>query len=520
MGAHTNKPEATGTEVIMRRTEVLLRNGSIPFPGNLSLLIDRAADLHPDRDAIGDAESALSFADYYDRVCRMTQGLMDLGVRRGDRVLLLSHNSLGFALVSHAVFRLGAVLVPVNPGIRPHELSHIVTETCPRFAFAEARSLPRFFKTYKLIPTQLIPTLVTIEEQVPLTIHLSEMDGAEPSHHCEQMNANDLAMIVYTAAMEGYALGAQLTHGSIFQDTVCCADICFDMSDTSGEAALCVLPLYHAHGFTSGFLVPLAGCVPTYPIDAFRETAEILNLMDVRKVTQMASVPAVYEGLLRPLGSRPDICARLSNLTTGGAKAPVDLLVRYRERLGINLFEGYGLTEASPVVTWNPSNRPPRLGSTGLPLACCEVKIIDAEGGELPPGREGEVMIRGFNLFSGYYLQPEKTAKVLDQDGWFRTGDLGVLDEDHYLTWTGLKKEMINIFGLKVYPREVERLLMMHPDVMRVHVYGEEHERYGAIVSCDVWPKPGKTIEERSFRRWCRHTVSSYKIPRQIRVRR
>jgi len=496
-----------------------LRTGSIPYPGNLSLLVDRAASLFPHRAAIGDAETVLTFAAYYDRVCRMTKGLIDLGVRRGDRVLLLSHNSLGFALIAHAVFRVGAVLVPVNPGIRPLELSHIVTETCPRFAFAEARSLPRFFKTYKLIPTQLIPTLVTIEEQVPLTIHLSEMDAAEPSHHCEHMDPSELAMIVYTAAMDGYALGAQLTHGSVFYDTVCSADICFDMSDTSEEVAVCVLPLYHAHGFTSGFLVPLAGCVPTYPIDAFRETAEILQLMDLRKVTQMASVPAVYEGLLRPLASRPDICARLTNLTTGGAKTPIPLMERYRDLLGVHLFEGYGLTEASPVVTWNPSNRPPRIGSAGLPLPCCEVKIVDDQGRRLPPGTEGEVLIRGLNLFSGYYLQPEKTSRVLDAEGWFRTGDIGTIDEDNYLTWKGLKKEMINIFGLKVYPREVERLLMTNPDVAQIRVYGEDHERYGAIVSCDVWSKPGRKIEERSFRKWCRQTVSSYKIPRQINVR-
>jgi len=498
--------------------ETLLKPGSIAFPGNLSLLLDRAADLFPDRDGLGFGDVVLGFHAYHDRVCRLAQGLLDLGIQRGDRALLLSHNSLGFALIAHAVFRVGAVLVPVNPGIRPHELAHIVTETCPRIAFAEARSLPRFFKTYKLIPTQLIPTLVTIEDEVPLTVHLSDFNLAKPSSKCEQMDESDLAMIVYTAAMEGYALGAELTHGSIFQDAVCSADACFDMSDTSGEVAFCVLPLYHAHGFTSGFLVPLAGCVPTYPIDAFRETAEILKVLEARKVTQMVSVPAVYMALLRPLGDHPAICSRVRNLTTGGAKAPIELIEQYRHKLGVDLFEGYGLTEASPIVTWNSSDRPPRVGTAGFPLPCCEVKIVDEQGADLPPGMEGEVLVRGLNLFKGYYLQPDKTAKVLDSDGWLRTGDLGMLDRDNYLTWTGLKKEMINIFGLKVYPREVERFLLTHPDVERVRIYSEEHDRYGAIVSCDVWPKPGKTITERMFRRWCRQMVSSYKIPRRINV--
>jgi long-chain acyl-CoA synthetase len=501
----------------MQRTEETpLRTGSIPYPGNLSLLLDRAADLFPDRDGIGFGDTVLSFREYHDRVCRLTRGLVDLRIERGDRVLLLSHNSLGFALIAHAVLRAGAVLVPVNPGIRPNELAHIVTETLPRCAFAEARSLPRFFKTYKLIPTHLIPTLVTIEKDVPLTVNLSEIDHAEPCRTCEPMQESDLAMILYTAAMEGYALGAQLTHGSIFHDAVCCADACFGMSATAGEVALCLLPLYHAHGFTSGFLVPLAGCVSTYPIDAFRETGEIIDLMERRKVTQMASVPAVYEGLLRPLGDHADICSRVRNLTTGGAKASVELIKQYKDRLGVDLFEGYGLTEASPVVTWNPSDRPPRAGTAGIPLPCCQVKIVDEHGGRLPPGAEGEVLVRGLNVFSGYYLRPEKTAKVLDSNGWFRTGDLGVLDEDNYLTWTGLRKDMINIFGLKVYPRELERLLLQHPEVERVRVYAEEHDRYGAIVCCELLPKPGKTVTERLFRKWCRQTVSSYKIPRKI----
>ncbi|MBK1700629.1 class I adenylate-forming enzyme family protein [Thiococcus pfennigii] len=495
-----------------------LKAGSIPYQGNLSLLLDRAMERFPDREAIGFADEVLSFRAFHERVCRLTQGLLDLGLGRGDRVLLMAHNCLGFAVIAHAVFRVGAVLVPVNPGVRPHELVHMAMETRPRLAFVEARSLPRFFKTYKLVPSVSIPTLVTIEPEIPLTIHLGDIDSARPCEHCARMDEDDLAMIVYTAAGEGYALGAELTHGSIFHDAVWLADACFDLSNTAGEAALCVLPLYHCHGFTSGFLAPLAAAVPTYPIDAFREAHEIIAVIEARDITQIVSVPAVYATLARSLEERPDLCARLKNCITGGAQTPMELIERYRERLGLDLLEGYGLTEASPVVTWNPSDRPPRPGTAGLPLPCCELKIVDDEGVDVGIDREGEILVRGLNLFRGYYNQPEKTARVLSPDGWFRTGDLGILDRDGYLTWKGLKKDMINVFGLKVYPREVERLLGTHPDVEWVRVYAEEHDRYGALVVCDLKPKPGRSITERAFRKWCRQMVSSYKIPRRITV--
>lgn len=503
----------------MQRKEVTTpKPGSIAYPGNLSLLLDRAAGLYPDRNGIGFGDSVLSFREYHDRACRLTCNLKDLGIDRGDRVLLLSRNSLSFALIAHAVFRLGAVLVPVNPGIRPHELAHIIGETRPRITFAEMRMLPQVDKMRELLPAQSIPKLLTIEEEVSPVVQRSGAGVAKSDTRCEQMDPDDLAMIVYTAAMEGYALGAELTHGSLFHDAVCSADACFDMSDTSHEAALCLLPLYHCHGFTSGFFVPLAGAVPTYPIDPYQKAEEILALMDVHGITMTTSVPTMYATLLRPLADRPDICSRIKTPITGGAKAPVDLIEQYRDKLGVALLEGYGLTEASPVVTWNPTGRPPRIGTTGIPLACSQVKIVDERGAEVPPGIEGEILVRGLNLFKGYYGQPEKTAKVLDDKGWFKTGDLGVLDKDNYLTWRGLKKDMINIYGQKVYPQEVERILLQHPDVERIRVYSVEHDRYGAVVACDLWPKPGKTITERLFRRWSRQMVSSYKIPRRINV--
>jgi len=170
----------------------------------------------------------------------------------------------------------------------------------------------------------------------------------------------------------------------------------------------------------------------------------------------------------------------------------VELLEKYHDILGLSISEGYGLTECSPVITWNGLSRPPKFGTVGYPLACCEVKVVDDEGREVPVGKEGEVLVRGLNVFYRYLNQPEHTKKAFIDD-WFKTGDLGCLDNENYLTLTGLKKDMINIFGLKAYPKEVERILLYHPDIESAHVRGEWHPRHRDIVACDVFLRPGST---------------------------
>jgi long-chain acyl-CoA synthetase len=278
-----------------------------------------------------------------------------------------------------------------------------------------------------------------------------------------------------------------------------------------------LLSLFHLQGFTCGFLVPLFAGVPTLPLDTDHKTTDVLNLMELRGVTHLISVPAVYSSLAAPLAVMPHIRSRIEMLVTGGIAATADLLETYQSKLSMNLCEGYGLTECSPVVTLNRPGRPSRHGTVGTPIACCEVKVTDAGGKPVPVGKEGEVLVRGQNLFRGYFLQPDKTKAVLS-GGWFRTGDIGRLDADNCLTLTGLKKDMINVFGLKVYPKEVERILSQHEDIASLRIYPDNHEKYGSLVGCDLKVKPGRQLTERDFRRWCRQNISAYKIPRRVQI--
>ena len=490
---------------------------SRPFPGNLSKLLDLCQERFPEREGVGTPEKMLSFEQYHDKVCRLAAGLRGLGLERQDRVLLSSLEPLGYATVSMAVFRLGAVLVPVNPRMGIYELAYILSETRPRMLVCDAATLPTMLKACELVEQADPPVLITLDERLPSTPCVEELCLSEPMTAIEEMKASDSAMIVFTAAMDGYPLGAQLTHGSLFSDSSAFAAQSFREETVNAETLFSLLPLFHSYGFTNGFLVPISAGVTCVLLGTSVRGRTVVDHMARYRPTQVISVPAIFHGLVKPLFESPDCRTTLRNLTSGGIGIPLKLLEVYHEKLGLTISEGYGLTEASPVVTWNGLDRPPKFGTVGPPLSCCQVKIVDDKGAELPTGEVGEVLVKGDNLFSGYWNRPEQTQQAF-LGSWFRTGDLGRLDEEQYLTLTGLRKEMINVFGLKAYPKEIERLLNNHPDIDTAYIRPEWHQRYGEIVAGDIYLKPARTLTEKGFLEWCRAHISPYKIPRAVRI--
>ena len=495
-----------------------LEKNSFQFPGNLGGLLDCSKEVFANRAGIAVPGQLLTFEEYHDQVCRMVHGLQKVGLQRNDRVLFISPNSLNYAFISLAVFRIGAALVPVNPKIRHYELAHIVSETHPRLIICESSAIASALKAYELIREVPSSCLITVDEKAPSTMFIQDLDLSRATTHCETMAPDDTAMIVYTAAMDGYALGAELTHASLFYDTVSVSEEAFKKNDSECDVVSCILPLFHTYGFTTGFLVPLAGSVTCLLLDTSLGGRKIVSIMETYHATHVFSVPAIFFSIMKPLSEKPNLCSQLNNLTSGGIGIPVKLLERYQTQLGLTISEGYGVTEASPVVTWNRIDSTPRFGTVGYPLACCQVKVVDDTGKDLPPGQEGEVLVRGLNLFSGYLNQPEYTRNAFIDD-WLKTGDLGHLDNEHYLTLTGLKKDMINVLGLKVYPKEVERILLYHPDIRSAHIWEDWDEKFGNIVAGEISLKPGRAMSVRDLQNWCRDNISPYKIPRKITIR-
>ena len=497
--------------------ELVLKKDAFQFPGNLGALLDQSTDLYSNRNGIVVPNEVLSFEEYRDRVCRMAHGLQRIGLQRNDRLLLISPNTLNYALIALAVFRLGAVLVPANPRIGHYELAHFLSETGPKVVMCESSAIPSLSKAYEFIKETPAPYIITLDEKLPSTTFIGELDFSVPSSTWEVMEPYDTAMIVYTAAMDGYGLGAELTHECLFYDTVSVADEIFKQDDSECEVLTCILPLFHTYGFTTGFLAPLAGGMTCLLLNTSLGARMIVNLMEAYGATQIFTVPAIYFSVMKPLSEKPELCSRFNNLASGGIAVPMKLLESYRGLLGLNISEGYGLTETSPVVTWNRADGPPKFGTVGYPLTCSQVKVVDDTGKDLPSGQEGEVLVRGLNLFSGYLNQPEHTRNAFLED-WFKTGDVGHVDHENYLTITGLKKDMINNLGLKVYPKEVERILGYHPAIRETRIWGEWDEKFGYVVAGEVFLEPGHAMSTKDLQIWCRDNLSPYKIPRKIKI--
>jgi long-chain acyl-CoA synthetase len=497
--------------------ELILQKDSFQFPGNLGAVLDHFTDLYPDRNGIVLPDEVLSFEEYRDRVCRMVHALRKIGLQRNERLLLISPNTLNYALIALAAFRLGVVLVPANPRIGHYELAHFLSETSPKVVMCESNAIPSLSKAYEFIQEIPEPHVITLDEKAPSTRFIGELDFSVSSSTCEIMEPHDSAMIVYTAAMDGYGLGAKLTHECLFYDTVSVADEAFRHGDSECEVVTCILPLFHTYGFTTGFLAPLAGGMTCLLLNTAMGGRRIVDVMEAYGATQMFTVPAIYFSIMKPLSEKPELCSQLNNLTSGGIAIPMKLLESYRDLLGLNISEGYGLTEASPVVTWNRADRFPKFGTIGYALPCCQVKVVDDTGRDLPPGQEGEVLVKGLNVFSGYLNQPEYTKNAFI-NGWLKTGDMGYLDDDNYVTLTGLKKDMINILGLKVYPKEVERILGYHPAIREARIWGEWDEKFGYIVAGEVFLEPDHAMTKKDLQMWCRDNLSPYKIPRKIRI--
>jgi long-chain acyl-CoA synthetase len=288
------------------------------------------------------------------------------------------------------------------------------------------------------------------------------------------------------------------------------------------DVHLVTLPLFHSFGQSVQMNAGFATRATLVLVPRF-EPGPALSLMQQEQVTFFAGVPTMYWALLTCADAdRFDlekIAGAMRIAVSGGAALPVEVMQRFEDRFGVPVLEGYGLSETSPVATFNRVDRPRRPGSVGLPVWGVEVRVVRDDGSEAGVDEPGEVTVRGHNVMKGYLGRPEATAAAMDARGWFRTGDVGKRDADGYLYIVDRKKDMIIRGGFNVYPRELEEVLLTHPQVSLAAVVGVPHPRHGEEVMAFVIRTPGATITEEDLIRWCRQTMAAYKYPRIVRFR-
>jgi long-chain acyl-CoA synthetase len=346
----------------------------------------------------------------------------------------------------------------------------------------------------------------------------ARMAEQPPTFETVHRSAEDTAVILYTSGTTGRPKGAELTHANMILNAMTSRDMFQALLGPGQATALCVLPLFHSFGQSCVMNAHLMQGNRVVLLPRF-EPGAVLDTIVAERVSAFAGVPTMYWALLRHaeadgIDARP-IAEVLRSCCSGGAAIPVEILHAFDARFGVQILEGYGLSETSPVATFNQIGRPRKPGSIGLPVWGAEVKVVDERDVEVAPGELGEIVIRGHNVMKGDWRRPEATAEAM-RGGWFHSGDVGRMDEEGYFYVADRLKDMIIRCGLNVYPREVEEVLQTHPAVSLAAVVGVPHEAHGEEVKAFVVRKPGAAVSEDELVAWARETMAAYKYPRVV----
>jgi long-chain acyl-CoA synthetase len=470
--------------------------------GNLAQnLIDTAAELGR-RPALRMGDTVLTYDQFAEAARRVAAGLDARSVVPGDRVGLLLPNVLSFPIVVYGALMAGAVAVPLNPLLKAQEIHYFLQDSGARLVVAAPAAARAAADA---------AGLVGIETVVVEGAHADELMVANATADPAARTDDDRAAILYSSGTTGPPKGAELTHGSLSGNARTTVQTLLDA--TPEDIVLGCLPLFHAFGLTCGLNAAVLSGASVTLLPRF-DGATALSLIEREKVTLFEGVPTMFSRMLHAPNAGSVDLARLRLSVSGGAAMPVEVMRSFEQTFGCVVLEGYGLTETSPVVTFNhPAGR--KAGSIGTPITGVEVRLVDEGGKKVPNGEVGEIAVRGPNVMKGYWGKPEETAKAIP-DGWFRTGDLARQDVEGYLFIVDRKKDMIIRGGENVYPREIEEVLYEHPAVAEVACVGIPDPDLGEEVGAAVVLKPGADVDPDELREWVKARVAGYKYPRHV----
>ena len=468
-------------------------------------------------------------------------GLKSLGIEKGNRVAVQMPNTPELLSAFPAIYKIGAVVVPLNPLLRPDQAAYIYRHCGAKVAIVNSDFVVRVLEAQKQTPN-LQHVILTERHNVLGTISWRDiMSTTSDRLTIEETNNDDVAALIYTAGTTGPPKGVMHTHYSLYMNalffyeyvlvhrsltlqlnsrilnarTLQFNEVSQRVSGVNREmVSLGVLPLSHSYGIafsnTGNFVGGKTILLRWWNVE------EALKAIQTFRVTQMAAVPTMYIQMLEfPELDKYDLSS-LDDCQCGAAPLPVEVALRWKEKVGVDIREGWGLTESGATTTGQPADLPPRYGSIGKCLLKCNViKVFDEKGQELAPGQQGELVVKGPTVMKGYWNLPEETAETI-KDGWLYTGDIGYVDEDGYFYITGRKKDIIIRGGENVSPVEVENVLLQHPAVAEAGVVGIPDAVYGEEIKAFVVIKAGKRVTEEELIAFCRDCLPTFKLPKKI----
>jgi long-chain acyl-CoA synthetase len=472
---------------------------------NLARLLTDTAVAHPHRVALRLDQHTVTYEELAASSACVAGLLAAQGIAPGDRVAIMLHNVPEFGSLYYGILRAGAVVVPMNPLLKAREVTYYLTDSGARTIFAWPTAAEEVAAALERTDGTTM-TVVEPESFGALLADQERLDGVV------DRDAEETAVILYTSGTTGQPKGAELTHGNLTRNVeVTQSDLLRLRLD---DVVFGGLPLFHSFGQTCTLNASMAAGATLLLLPRF-DPAAAAALLSTYRATVFAGVPTMYSALLG-LQDAPEV-PDLRVCVSGGAALPVEVLHAFEDRFGCDLLEGYGLSETSPVASFNRPGGDRKPGSIGYPVSGVELQVLDAAGsGPAAVGEVGEIAIRGHNVMKGYWQKPEATAAVLDEDGWFRTGDMGRVDEDGFYFIVDRKKDLIIRGGFNIYPREVEEVLYEHPDVAQAAVIAVPHPEYGEEVGAAVALRPGAQVTEEELRDYVKAQVAAYKYPRHV----
>ncbi|HEX2027912.1 MAG TPA: long-chain fatty acid--CoA ligase, partial [Nitriliruptorales bacterium] len=480
---------------------------------DLAARLRDVADRTPDRTALLWQDRQVTYAELDRRVDAAAGGLQRLGAGPGDRVALMLGNTPHFVEAYLGALRAGATAVPVNTALTAPEVEHILTDSGARVMVAAESVGPVLDHLPRAALEHLIVAGGRQRTAAALTSTWQELlDRGDPLREA-QRHPDEVAVLLYTSGTTGRPKGAMLTRRNLAanQDQV----LATPLAVRTDDVVLTVLPLFHVYALNVG-LGSVIRVGATLVLTERFDPVRTLDLLDRHGVTVVLGAPPMYIAWLNTPGVTQAGWPRVRVAVSGAAPLSAAVLERFRDTVGITIWEGYGLTEAAPAVTSTAVARLAKPGSVGRPLPGVELRLVDEQGRDVETGDPGEVWVRGPNVFPGYWGDAAATEQAFAPGGWLRTGDIGILDGEGDLRLVDRKKDLIIVSGFNVYPREVEEALHRHPEVVTAAVVGIDHPYTGEAVKAFVVAREGSDLTEDEVVSWCRGRLARFKCPQAV----
>ncbi len=488
---------------------------------NLSTVLEHHARNSSNKEALIFADKRITFAQLDAAANQIANGLTSLGIGYGDKVALTCPNLPYFPMIYFGILKTGASVVPLSVLLKRHEIAYHLQDSDAKayFCFVGTPEMPMGQEGYAGFEMtnscehffMITPTFTDVSPIEGTKTMAMLMAGKSPVFQSYFTSPDDTAVIIYTSGTTGRPKGAELTHSNIFLN----ANLSKDLQDLNyTDKTMLVLPLFHIFGqvvcmIASIYRGSTAVLVPRFDAEM------VLSLIQNEKITHFAGVPTMYWGLLSYPEANKFDSSSLRVCLSGGAALPVQVLKDFEAKYNVAILEGYGMSEGSPVVTFNHPDRVRKPGSVGTPVWGVEVCIKDENGNELGANEKGELCYRGHNVTKGYYKRPDATAESI-KNGWLHSGDIAIRDDDGYYFIVDRTKDMIIRGGFNVYPREVEEVMMQHSAISMVAVIGVPNDEYGEEIKACVVLKPDAQLSEQELISWTKERIASYKYPRIV----